>query len=135
MDPHGRPGSAQADLRGAQIVGLLDENAYYTHIFEDASRLVSTVNANARAAAPLTRPMRDFTRSAYSPNCSYMARCRNRVPRSLGIESNPQVWTMRAPLCAMPVFRTFVANQCVVVQCSHSVQLNDRRCLNRPILF
>lgn len=43
--------SAQADLRGAQIVGLLDENAYYTHILEDASRLVSTVNANARAAA------------------------------------------------------------------------------------
>lgn len=43
--------SVQADLRGAQIVGLLDENAYYTHVFEDASRLISAVNANARAAA------------------------------------------------------------------------------------
>lgn len=43
--------STQADLRGAQIVGLLDENAYYTHILEDASRLIDAVNTNARNAA------------------------------------------------------------------------------------
>lgn len=42
---------APADLRGAQIVGLLDENAYYSHIFEDASRLIAAVTANAKAAA------------------------------------------------------------------------------------
>jgi type IV pilus assembly protein PilM len=42
---------APADLRGAQIVGLLDENAYYTHILEDASRLIDAVNTNARTAA------------------------------------------------------------------------------------
>lgn len=54
--------SAQADLRGAQIVGLLDENAYYTHILEDTSRLISSVNANARAAADSDQRLADAFR-------------------------------------------------------------------------
>lgn len=43
--------SVRADLRGAQIVGLLDSQQYYANILEDAARLVSMVQDNAQAAA------------------------------------------------------------------------------------
>jgi type IV pilus assembly protein PilM len=56
--------SASADLRGAQIVGLLDENAYYTHILEDASRLISSVETNARAAAQSDQRLADAIANA-----------------------------------------------------------------------
>ncbi len=55
---------AMADLRGAQIVGLLDENAYYTHILEDTSRLVGAVEANARAAAQNDQRLADAIQEA-----------------------------------------------------------------------
>ena len=51
--------SAQADLRGAQIVGLLDENAYYTHVLEDVARLVDSVDASARSAAASDQRLAD----------------------------------------------------------------------------
>jgi type IV pilus assembly protein PilM len=51
--------SASADLRGAQIVGLLDENAYYSHILEDTSRLIGAVDASARAAAQSDQRLAD----------------------------------------------------------------------------
>ncbi|CAN0598326.1 unnamed protein product, partial [Laminaria digitata] len=43
--------SAQADLRGAEIVGLLDARALYTNILEDTARLIDMVAQNAQNAA------------------------------------------------------------------------------------
>jgi type IV pilus assembly protein PilM len=43
--------SAQSDLRAAQLVGLLDEHAYYAQILEDTSRMINMVDQNARQAA------------------------------------------------------------------------------------
>ncbi len=43
--------SAQADLRGAEIVGLLDSRALYTNILEDTARLIDMVDQNAQNAA------------------------------------------------------------------------------------
>ena len=43
--------STQADLRGAQIVGLLDGRGHYTNILEDTARLISMVDSNAQSAA------------------------------------------------------------------------------------
>ena len=54
--------SAAADLRGAQIVGLLDENAYYTNILEDTARLISMVEDNAQAAAANDQRLADALR-------------------------------------------------------------------------
>lgn len=42
---------ASANLKAAELVGLLDEHAYYAQILEDTSRLISMVDANARQAA------------------------------------------------------------------------------------
>ena len=56
--------SAQADLRGAQIVGLLDENAYYTHVLEDVARLVDSVDASARSAAASDQRLADAFNNA-----------------------------------------------------------------------
>ncbi len=56
--------SAQADLRGAEIVGLLDSRGLYTNILEDTARLVSMVNANAQAAAETDQRLADAIRNA-----------------------------------------------------------------------
>jgi type IV pilus assembly protein PilM len=43
--------SAQADLRGSEIVGLLNSRELYAQILEDTSRLMSMVDTSARASA------------------------------------------------------------------------------------
>ena len=50
---------AQPDLRGAQIVGLLDGNDYYTNILEDTARMVSLVKSNVQSALPTDQRLAD----------------------------------------------------------------------------
>lgn len=56
--------SARADLRGAEIVGLLDSRGLYTNILEDTARLISMVNANAQVAAETDQRLADAIRNA-----------------------------------------------------------------------
>lgn len=56
--------SAQADLRGAEIVGLLDSRGLYIDILEDTARLISMVNASAQAAAETDPRLADAIRGA-----------------------------------------------------------------------
>ena len=66
---------------------------------------------------PLTPPREPFTRMATrvhgSPNASSAACWVNHTPRSDGIESNPQEWTMRAPL------RSASAPWASIMRCTH----------------
>lgn len=55
---------AQADLRGAEIVGLLDSRGIYINILEDTARLISMVNENAQAAAETDQRLADAIRDA-----------------------------------------------------------------------
>lgn len=54
---------APADLRGAEIVGLLDSRGLYINILEDTARLVSMVNANAQAAAETDQRLAEAIRN------------------------------------------------------------------------
>lgn len=54
--------SVRADLRGAQIVGLLDSQQYYANILEDTARMVSMVKDNAQAAATNDQRLADAIR-------------------------------------------------------------------------
>ncbi len=56
--------SAGADLRGAEIVGLLDQRGLYTNILEDTARLISMVKTNAEAAAATDQRLADALRTA-----------------------------------------------------------------------
>jgi type IV pilus assembly protein PilM len=51
---------AEADLRAANIVGLLEGRALYTHILDDASRLVAMTNEAATEAAVTNERLREM---------------------------------------------------------------------------
>ena len=57
----------------------------------------STVPFSDAKVPPLTPPLTRRTTSVVSVS-SPAASCRTRTPMSDGIESKPQLWTMRAPL-------------------------------------
>lgn len=120
--------SASANLQGAEIVGLLKGRELYAQILEDTSRLMSMVDASARAGAEtdtrLAEAIQDKeTMRLMSLTTDYKAS--SEIALSTGSSRSGRNPTSPKEAAVDPVLATFAAKRHIVIQAQFEVPLAD----------